>query len=253
MITHARTHKARFLGYDIWTRQADTWHTGGGRSLNGGIALGVPPQAVDARCRIYQRKQGKPLIRNELIRTSDYNIVATFGTEYRGYVQYYQMAGNINGLNKLRWAIERSMTSTLAAKYRRPPWVMRNRYRTTVDTPHGKRRCFEATQRSPSGAVFTARFGGIPLRRRKHARLIDGAWPTRRGSQLIARLTARICELCDSRDGITVHHVKRLTDLNRYSTTTAPQWVEAMRSSRRKTLIVCYHCHETIHQQSTTQ
>lgn len=30
VITHARTKKARFLGYDIWTRQADTWHTKGG-------------------------------------------------------------------------------------------------------------------------------------------------------------------------------------------------------------------------------
>src|SRR5215211_6909765 len=52
----------------------------------------------------------------------------------------------------------------------------------------------------------------------------DGAWPTRRGTHLIARLTAEICELCDSRDGITVHHVKRLADLNRYSPTTPPAW-----------------------------
>jgi group II intron reverse transcriptase/maturase len=253
LITHARTHKARFLGYDIWTRHADTWHTKGGRSINGSIALGVPPRAVDTRCRTYQRTQGKPLIRNDLIRTSDHNIVATFGTEYRGYVQYYQMAGNINWLNKLRYVMERSMMSTLAAKYRRPPWVMRHPYRTTVDTPHGKRRCFEATQRTPSGAVFTARFGGIPLRRRKHARLIDGAWPTHRGTQLIARLTTGICELCDSRDGITVHHVKRLADLNRYSPTAAPPWVQAMRASRRKTLIVCARCHGSIHQQPNTQ
>ncbi len=253
LITHARTHKARFLGYDIWTRQADSWHTSGGRSLNGSIALGVPPESVDTRCRTYLRGQGKPLIRNDLIRTSDYNIVAAFGAEYRGYVQYFQLAGNINRLNKLRYVMERSMLSTLAAKHRRPPWVMRDRHRATVSTPHGKRRCFEAVQRTPSGKVFTARFGGIPLRRRKHARLIDGAWPTRRGRQLIARLTAQICELCDSRDGITVHHVKRVADLNRYSSTAAPAWVEAMRASRRKTLIVCARCHATIHQQPTTQ
>lgn len=253
LITHARTHKARFLGYDIWTCQADSWHTKGGRSINGGIALGVPPEAVNARCRTYQRGQGKPLIRNDLIRTSDYTIVATFGTEYRGYVQYYQLAGNINRLNKLRWAMERSMTSTLAAKHRRPPWAMRDRHQATVVTPYGKRRCFEATLRTPSGPVFTARFGGIPLRRRKHARLIDGAWPARRKSQLIARLTAGICELCDATDGITVHHVGRLIDLNRYSTTAAPRWVEAMRASRRKTLIVCAPCHADIHQRPTTQ
>lgn len=253
LITHARTHKARFLGYDIWTRQADTWHTKGGRSLNGSIALGVPVEAVDAQCRTYQRGKGKPLIRGDVIRTSDHNIVATFASEYRGYVQYYQMAGNINRLNKLRTVMERSMFSTLAAKHRRPPWVMRNRYRATVQTPYGKRRCYEATRRTPSGKAFTARFGGIPLRRRKHARLIDGAWPTRRGRQLIHRLTAGVCELCDSREGITVHHIARLADLDRYATTAAPAWIQAMRTKRRKTLIVCARCHATIHQQPTTQ
>ena len=59
--------------------------------------------------------------------------------------------------------------------------------------------------------------------------------------------------MCESRNGITVHHVGRLTDLNRYSTKAAPQWVEAMRTSRRKTLIVCTRCHASIHQQPGTQ
>jgi hypothetical protein len=135
LITHARTHKARFLNYDIWTRQADTWHTKSGRSINGTIALGVPPEAVNARCRTYLRKQSKPLIRNDLIRTSDHNIVAVFGAEYRGYVQYYQLAGNINWLNKLRSVMERSMMSTLAAKHRRPPWAMRRRYASCAPRP----------------------------------------------------------------------------------------------------------------------
>jgi group II intron reverse transcriptase/maturase len=249
LITHARTHKARFLGYDIWTKHNDTWRTKGRRVLNGAIALGIPPETVNTRCRVYQRGQGKPLIRNDLIRTSDHNIVATFGMEYRGYVQYFQMAGNINWLNKLRQSMERSMFSTLAAKHRRPPWIMRERHKSTIETPFGKRRCFEAVQRTPAGKVFTARFGGIPLRRRKHARpIIDGAWPTKKGRRLIDRLTAGICELCASHDGITVHHVRRLTDLNRYSSTAAPRWVEAMRTGRRKTLIVCDRCHAEIHQ-----
>ncbi len=253
LITHARTHKARFLGYDIWTRQADAYHTGGRRTVNGTIALGVPPETVNARCRTYLRGQGKPLIRNDLVRTSDHHIVATFGAEYRGCVQYYQLAGNINWLNKLRWFMERSMMSTLAAKHRRPPWVMRKRLQTTVVTPYGKRRCYEATQRTPSGTVFTARFGGIPLRRNKHARIMDGAWPTRRHRQLISRLMAGICEMCASTDGITVHHVKRLADLDRYSTKAAPPWVETMRTRRRKTLIVCARCHADIHGRSHTQ
>jgi len=125
--------------------------------------------------------------------------------------------------------------------------VMRERLKTTVETPYGKRRSFEAIQRTPSGKVFTARFGGVPLRRSKHARLIDGAWPARRGQLLIARLTAGTCELCQSRDGITVHHVRRLADLNRYSPTRAPGWVQAMQARHSKTLIVCARCHAQIH------
>lgn len=247
LITHARTRRARFLGYDISTRHHDEWRHNGRRTLNGTIALSVPVDWVQAKCRTYQRHQGKPLIRNDLIRTSDYNIVATYGAEYRGYVQYYLLAGNIGWLNKIRWIMERSMFSTLAAKHRRPPWVMRERLKTTVETPHGKRRCFEAVQRTPSGAVFTARFGGVPLRRNKHARLLDEAWRARRGQLLIARLTAGTCELCQSRDGITVHHVRRLADLDKYSPTKAPGWVQAMRARRSKTLIVCARCHAHIH------
>ncbi|GAB3748043.1 hypothetical protein GCM10027590_66830 [Nocardiopsis nanhaiensis] len=253
LITHARTHKARFLGYDIWTRHNDTWHNLGRRVLNGSIGLGVPPEVVNTRCRSYQRGQGKPLIRNDLIRTSDYNIVAAYGSEYRGYVQYFQMAENINWLNKLRQYMERSLFSTLAAKHRRPPWVMRDRHKSTVETPFGKRRCFEAVQRTPAGKVFTARFGGIPLRRRRHVRLLDGAWPTRRGRQLTARLSAGVCELCESHDGITVHHVKRLADLNRYNARATPRWVQVMRARRRRPLIVCARCHAHIHQRSDAQ
>ncbi|WP_370123755.1 hypothetical protein [Streptacidiphilus sp. MAP12-33] len=52
---------------------------------------------------------------------------------------------------------------------------------------------------------------------------------------------------------MTVHHVKRLTDLNQYSPSAAPGWVETMRTRRRKTLIVCSRCHADIHQQPKAQ
>lgn len=164
LITHARTHPARFLGYDISTRQHDTWHTKRRRTLNGSIALNVPVDWVNAKCRQYQYQARRPLVRNELLPTSDHHIVTVYGAEYRGYVQYYRMAGNINRLNKLRWAMEQSMFTTLAKKHRRPPWVIRDRLKSTTVTPHGKRRCIEAVLRTPSGKVLTARFGGIPLR-----------------------------------------------------------------------------------------
>ena len=253
LITHARTHAARFLGYDITTRHQDTWRRNGRRTLNGSIALNVPVDWVQAKCRQYQYQAHRPLVRNELLRTSDHHIVTVYGAEYRGYVQYYQMAGNINRLNKIRWMMERSMFTTLAKKHRRPPWVMRERLKSTVVTPHGKRRCFEAVLRTPSGKEFTARFGGIPLRTVRHARLHDGPWPARRRRLLIDRLKAGVCELCQSRDGITVHHVRRLVDLNKYSPKKAPDWVTAMRQRRSKTLIVCVDCHARIHPPHTQQ
>lgn len=136
MITHARTRKARFLGYGIWTDQVGPWHTKGRRSTNGIIALGVPPETVNTRCRTYQRAQGKPLIRNDLIRTSDRNIVASAD-------------------------------------------------------PVRERRCFEATQRTPSGTVFTPGSVASRCAATKHARLIDGAWTARRGRRLIAPTDGR--------------------------------------------------------------
>ncbi|MCH7233132.1 reverse transcriptase/maturase family protein [Glycomyces sp. L485] len=253
LITHARTQRARFLGYDIRTKHNDRVRHDGKRTINGTIALDVPPEVVNEKCRTYLRGHGKPLIRNDLVRTSDYNIVAAYGTEYRGYVQYYLLAGNINWLNKLRYTMEQSMLSTLAARHRRPPWLMRARHEATVETPHGKRRCFEAVWHSPSGRTHHARFGGIPLRRNKKARLLDGHWPSRRGRQLIERLGKGICELCESTEGITVHHIGRLIDLNRYSPKTAPAWVRAMQRQRRKTLIVCARCHADIHHRSNAQ
>src|SRR6266699_4156613 len=59
LVTHARTQKARFLGYDIIVQHAETKITSGRRSVNGTIALRVPPDVVKAQCARY-RQHGKP-------------------------------------------------------------------------------------------------------------------------------------------------------------------------------------------------
>ena len=50
LITHARTRAARFLGYDITVQHCDTKITNGRRSVNGRIALRVPPDVIKAKC-----------------------------------------------------------------------------------------------------------------------------------------------------------------------------------------------------------
>lgn len=252
LITHARTGAARFLGYEITVHHNDTKTTRGRRSVNGNIGLRVPKAAVETK-RAQYLQRGKPARRPRLMNESDYTIIATYGAEYRGYVEYYLLAGNVNRLNRLRWDMERSMLKTLAAKYQRPAWKLVDRYKTTTDTPYGKRRCFEARIERGDRPPLVARFGGIPLRRDKHAVLTDQVPnPGRPGKQLIQRLLGGRCELCKRRDDITVHHVRRLADLPPPEHAEASAWVKLMRTRRRKTLVVCAGCHDMIHGSTAT-
>lgn len=248
LITHARTGAARFLGYEISVGHNDTKLTGGRRAVNGGIKLAVPTRVLDAKRAQYLQGNGKPLRRTALMNMHPYTIIGTYGAEYRGFVQYYLLAGNVARLNRLRWDMQRSMCTTLAAKHRTTPWAMADRYKSTIKTPHGKRRCFEAKPERTGRTPLVARFGGIPLRRKKDAVLIDRAPnPNRPGKQLLQRLLTGVCELCAATDGITVHHIRRLADLHTAQSADPPDWVTLMSAKRRKTLVACDRCHSTIH------
>jgi len=65
LITHARSQRARFLGYDISVWHCNTKITSGRRAANGKIALRVPPDVITAQCARY-RKHGKPWHRPRL-------------------------------------------------------------------------------------------------------------------------------------------------------------------------------------------
>ena len=95
LITHARTQRARFLGYDISIRHCNTKITSGRRAANGIISLKVPPDVVKAQCARY-RQHGKPWHRTRLQNLDDYNIVRTYGAEYRGVVNYYLLAHDVS-------------------------------------------------------------------------------------------------------------------------------------------------------------
>ncbi|MFD0504479.1 hypothetical protein ACFQ0G_19245 [Streptomyces chiangmaiensis] len=53
--------------------------------------------------------------------------------------------------------------------------------------------------------------------------------------------------MCEGRDGLQVHHVRKLADLNKPGRPERPQWVRLMAMRKRKTLVVCEHCHQEIH------
>jgi group II intron reverse transcriptase/maturase len=252
LITHARTGAATFLGYEITARHGDHMLTSGRRTGNGTIGLRVPLPVIKAKCAPYL-KRGQPAHRTELFNYDDHQIVGTYGSEYRGIVQYYLLAGDVWRFDRLRWVMETSMLKTLAAKHRSTVTKMARKYKATIATPNGPRTCFEASVERPGRKTLVNRFGGIPLRRQKKAVLHDRK-PipiTVRRKELVSRLLAGQCELCQQRAPVEIHQVRKLADLVKSG---RPQsvWAQVMAKRRRKTLVVCGACHDTIHTRQPT-
>jgi group II intron reverse transcriptase/maturase len=247
LITHARTGAARFLGFEITVQHADHKVTGGRRATNGAIGLRVPLGVIKAKCAPYL-KLGKPEVRPRLVNEDDHTIVATYGAEYRGLVNYYLLAGDVWRLNRVRWVMETSMLKTLACKHGSSVSKMAARYRAKIGTPHGPRQCLQVSVARAGRKPLIARFGGIPLKRQKAAILADHQLPpvTSRRKELITRLLTGRCEMCAHTGEVEVHQVGRLAHLGKPGQR-RPAWADVMARKRRKTLVVCAACHDTIH------
>ena len=249
LVTHATSQAARFLGYEIRAQHADAKITRNRRAVNGAIGLFVPRTVIRERCARYMSK-GKPALRGTLLHDEDFTIVAKYGSEFRGFVQYYLLAQDVFRLELLRWVMETSMLKTLAGKHKSTVTKMARRYKAAVDTPDGQRTCFQVTvQRDKGKKPVVARFGGIPLKRQRTAVITDRnpVMATARRNELIHRLLAGQCEMCEGREGLQVHHVRKLADLSKPGRPERPPWVHLMAMRKRKTLVVCERCHQDIH------
>jgi hypothetical protein len=254
LITHARTQRARFLGYEITTQHTDRSIAGGRRAVNGTIGLHVPRAVIKAKCARYMQR-GKPARRPELTNFDDHTIIASYGAEYRGIVQYYLLAGDVSRLSRLNWVMVTSLLKTLAGKYDSSVSKMTRRYKATVPTPYGPRRCFQVSvERGEGRKPLVARFGGIPLRRQKNAVPVDRdpVPVTVHRKELIVRLLAGRCELCEHNGPVQVHQVRKLADLGQPGHPATPEWMAIMAKRRRRTLVVCENCHATIHDRRST-
>ena len=247
LITHARSQRARFLGYHITVQHSGTKISNGRRSANGKIALKVPPDVIRAQCARY-RNHGKPWHRSRLQNLDDYDIIRVYGAEYRGVVNYYLLAKDAWRLRTLRWNAETSMLKTLAAKHQSTVSKMAARHKAKAETGDGPRTCFEARRRRRGKPDLVARFGGIILRQDRRA-VITEPVPVRvrvPRRELLARLRQRECELCETGTTVAVHQVAGIRELGKPKTG-QPAWAALMAKMRRKTLIVCSPCHDWIH------
>ncbi len=249
LITHATSQAARFLGYEIKAQHSDTKITRRRRAVNGAIGLFVPRAVIRQRCALYMSK-GKPAQRGMLLHDDDFTIVAKYQAEYAGLVQYYLLAQDVFRLGRLHWVMETSLLKTLAGKHRSTVGKMARKYRAVITTPAGPRKCLQVViERDRGRKPLVTRFGGIPLRRVRTAVLTDQrpVMASAKRNELIHRLLAGRCELCEGTAGLEVHHVRKLADLNKPGRREKPPWMHLMAKRRRKTLVICRRCHEDIH------
>lgn len=248
LITQASTQAAHFLGYEIVARHDDSWHDSLGRRVkNRQIGLRVPARVVEEKCRTYMRG-GKAIHRPELLSSHDYSIVVRYQSEYRGIVQYYQLAENVAWFSKLKWTMETSLLKTLANKHKTSVAKLCRKHRTKVMTDHGPRSCIQVTLPREGKEPLTAYFGGVSLRTKRTAIIRDqiGNYIPPM-TELVQRLMAQECEVCGSTEKIEVHHIRKLADLKKPGRREKPFWAQLMAARQRKTLVLCQTCHHDTH------
>jgi len=246
LITHARTEAARFLSYSISTAQSDDYRPYGGRYVNGKPELKLPEDILRKKCQQYL-ENGKPKHRKELTEDSVYDIVSTYQAEYRGFVQYYQLAMNLGKCSNLKWTMEQSLTKTLARKLNVSVPKVYEKYKATHMVKKQPYKGLVVIVPRKGKDPLIAKWGGIPLKRNVKAPLDDQppvVWQDR--TELEKRLLADTCELCGSHDRITIHHIRALKDLHQKGQREKPRWIQIMAARRRKTLAVCWTCHMDI-------
>ena len=246
LITNALAGKARFLGYEIHNIQNDGKQTRGKRSVNGRIGFRVPQDVMQTKRQDYM-EDGKPLHRPEMLKNSAFSIISTYQGEYRGLVEYYRMAYNLQILNRLKWDMERSLTKTLANKERLPVPQVYRKYQTTFMVDGKPRKGLQITIEREGKKPRVTQWGGIPLTWNIKATLNDQ--PERicsTRSELEERLLADTCEYGGTHERCQVHHVRALKDLHVKGRRPRPRWMELMAARQRKTIVVCQTCHEDI-------
>jgi hypothetical protein len=113
-----RTEKAQFLGYEISPFQRNdarerTYYKR--RVLNGKGELSLPAAVIQEKCRRYMA-HNKPIHRKAMLNDSVFAIMRHFQGGYRGIDEYYHVAHNVYGRNKLKWIMAQAVVKTLAAK-----------------------------------------------------------------------------------------------------------------------------------------
>lgn len=146
---------------------------------------------------------------------------------------------------------------TLARKHKSTVAQMAERFTRPTITKSGKvTKCIGIVIERPDKPSLYALFGGLSLRTNPFVEIkdVEVNLDHRIGrTELLTRMAANECEICGSKEGIEVHHVRKMADLKVKGRRTPPVWQQVMAARRRKTLVVCAYCHYAIHQGIATR
>ena len=217
LITHARTGAARFLGYEITAHHDHSKGARGRRWTDGFIKLSRPRAGVIKVATSRYMRRGKPAHRSDLVNQNDHTIVATFGAEYRGLVQYYLLAGNVYWMSRVEWAMRDILTPrTLAAKHRSSVSKMKARHTAKIETPYGLSTSLKPRSNAPAESRWSHGSAGSPSNEtgtRLLPTVSPGPTPHRHREIRETTSPGSVCEICKQDADIEVHQIRKLADL----------------------------------------
>jgi hypothetical protein len=253
LITHARTEKARFLGYDISIMHENNQMASGknfarryrARSINGGLLLSVPWEKIEAKCRDFMKGDHIRKRLDQMV-NDDFSIVAWYGIVFRGVAEYFCMAHDrAKKLSKLKHVMQTSMLKTLAAKHKTTVSQMAAKYRVQISTMDGEYTAYQVVVLREGKEPLIATFGGFGLRRQDKT-INDTPTRNRNGrTEILERLLADKCEYCGDKGDCQVHHIRKLAPLLKQRRLIG--WRRLMVARKRKTLVLCRKCHSALH------
>lgn len=250
-VTHS-SQAVRYLGYDIRVvRDKATKRDKNGalkRPWYGKVFLYVPHEKWENKLhelRVMQVKWDenrgrdfwRPMHRNELLNSTDIEIVRQYNSEIRGLYNFYRIAENVGVLSKFYYMMRYSMLKTYAGKYRTNVSKIKKRYmrggvfRVPYITKSGPKLCefyHDGFRKQDKG------YDNVQDTLPRYIRY-DGR------NTLANRLKAGICELCGNKtDDIRMHHVRALKKL-----TGKTEAERLMLHMRRKSLALCPYCYQS--------
>jgi hypothetical protein len=147
----------------------------------------------------------------------------------------------------LKWMLEKSLTKTLASKFKCKVSDIYRRYAVRILD----RKVLQVVIKRPGKEPLVATFGGISFERIPDGMgVVDFEFESIRinkRSEVVQRLLAGKCELCGCKGELQVHHIRKLADIDRPGRRPKAAWEKIMSARKRKTLVVCEECHWTIH------